>query len=147
MAQEVTVLLVEDNEVDVEAVRRGFRKQRIANQIRVARDGMEALELLRSKDPPFPRPFLILLDINMPRMNGIELLRALRADETLHSSVVFVLTTSDAEQDMVDAYDLNVAGYMLKGDVGEGFVKLTTMLDHYWRVVLLPPGELRSDDV
>jgi len=136
----VTILLVEDNDVDVEAIQRGFRKQRIANTIRVAPDGVAALELLRDPTTPFPRPFIVLLDINMPRMNGIELLQELRRDPELRDSVVFVLTTSNADEDKVEAYRLNVAGYVLKSEVGEGFIDLVTLLDHYWRVVELPAG-------
>jgi len=136
----VTILLVEDNDVDVEAIQRGFRKQRIANTIRVAPDGVAALELLRDPTTPFPRPFIVLLDINMPRMNGIELLQELRRDPELRDTVVFVLTTSNADEDKVEAYRLNVAGYVLKSEVGEGFIDLVTLLDHYWRVVELPAG-------
>ena len=137
----VHVLLVEDNEVDVEGVRRAFRRERIANPIHVATDGLEALHLLRGAHghEPLTRPFLILLDLNLPRMNGIEFLRAVRADEQLHSAIVFVLTTSKSEEDIVASYDLNVAGYIVKEDVGRGFVRLIQMLDHYWRVVEFPP--------
>lgn len=135
----VHVLLVEDNEVDREAVERALREQRIGNPIHVARDGIEALELLRAADPPFPRPYLILLDLNMPRMDGIEFLKEIRDDASLHDSIVFVLTTSNLDEDKVAAYDSNVAGYMVKEDAGNGFLKLIGMLDHYWRVVEFPP--------
>lgn len=136
MRKTVNVLLVEDNEVDVEAVRRGFQRQRIANPIVVAQDGVVGLAMLRGGE--VKRPYIILLDINMPRMNGIEFLRELRNDESLNDSVVFVLTTSDADEDKFAAYGLNVAGYILKSEVGEEFVNLTSMLDNYWRVVELP---------
>lgn len=139
--QTVTLLLVEDNDVDIEAVRRGLSSHRIANPLRVARDGVEALELLRSVDDPFPSPFLVLLDLNMPRMNGIEFLAEIRRDPRLRGTVVFVLTTSNAEEDKVEAYDLNVAGYILKSEVGDGFVKLVAMLDRYWRIVEMPPSK------
>ena len=132
---------MEDNLVDVEGIQRAFAEQRIANPIHVARDGVEALELLRSEAKPFPRPYLILLDLNMPRMNGLEFLRTIRSDEQLKSSIVFVLTTSRADEDMVASYELNVAGYVVKSDVGQGFVNLISMLDHYWRVVELPVVE------
>ncbi len=137
----ITVLLVEDNDVDVEAIRRAFKKQRIANPIVVAEDGVAALELLRRapEDRGISRPFLILLDLNMPRMNGLEFLEELRADADLRDSIVFVLTTSKSEQDKVDSYHLNIAGYMVKGQVGEGFLNLVSMLGHYWRVVAFPP--------
>ena len=84
------------------------------------------------------RPSLILLDLNMPRMNGIETLEELRKDRSLSSSVVFVLTTSADDKDMVAAYSKNVAGYIIKKQVRDGFMQVMEMLDHYWRVVELP---------
>jgi DNA-binding NarL/FixJ family response regulator len=90
-------------------------------------------------EPKLPRPHLVLLDINMPRMNGIEFLQALREDADLHDTVVFVLTTSKSDEDKVAAYQANPAGYVLKSDVGAGFVGLVTLLDHYWRIVEFPP--------
>lgn len=139
--REVNVLLVEDNAVDREAVQRAFRRNRIANPVYEANDGVQALEMLRGNGAdPVPRPYLVLLDLNLPRMNGLELLEALRADERLHDTVVFVLTTSAAEEDRVASYAHNVAGYIVKSDVGAGFIRLVTMLDHYWRIVELPDG-------
>jgi CheY-like chemotaxis protein len=135
----VNVLLVEDNEVDQEGVRRAFERHRIANPVRVASDGVEALRILRGDGVDrLARPYLILLDINLPRMNGLELLRALRADPELRDSIVFVLTTSQRDEDRLASYDLNVAGYMVKSDVGAGFLGMVQMLDHYWRVVEFP---------
>ena len=141
----VTVLLVEDNEVDIEAVRRAFRLHRIANPVRVASDGVEALEILRGEGdhPRLERPYVILLDLNMPRMNGIEFLTEVRADPALQDAVVFMLTTSKRDEDRLASYQLNVAGYIIKSHVGEDFVRLVMMLDHYWRVVELPVGEGR----
>ena len=136
----VNVLVIEDNDVDVEAIRRGFRKHKIANPIQVARDGVEALQMLRSPTG-VERPFLILLDLNMPRMNGIEFLRALREDPDLRDAIVFVLTTSKSEEDKIASYGFNVAGYMVKEDVGVGFLNLVEMLDHYWRVIEFPPDQ------
>ena len=140
-SETVQILLVEDDDVDVEGVKRAFTKQRIANPIHVARDGLEALAKLRGSDtePALARPYLILLDLNMPRMNGIEFLQQLRNDSKLHDSVVFVLTTSDTDRDKVAAYEQHIAGYLVKSKVGEDFVHLVNMLDHYWRYVELPP--------
>jgi len=136
----VNVLLVEDNPVDVEAVRRAFRKHRIANPITVAHDGLDALEILRgTHSEKLERPYLILLDLNMPRMNGIEFLQAIRDDTDLKDSVVFVLTTSRAQEDKLASYSLNAAGYIVKSDVGKGFQGLVNLLDCYWRIVELPP--------
>jgi CheY-like chemotaxis protein len=84
------------------------------------------------------RPYLILLDLNMPRMNGIEFLAELRSDPQLRSSIVFVLTTSNAEEDKVESYGYNVAGYIVKSEVGHRFVNLITMLGHFWRIVEFP---------
>ena len=130
----VTILLVEDDEVDVKALKWAFEKLKVANPLVVARDGVEALELLRE----LPRPYLIITDINMPRMNGIEFLRKVRQSDQFRDSIVFVLTTSNDEQDKIDAYDLNVAGYMLKTDMGTSFSRAISLIDNYWKVVEFP---------
>ncbi len=130
----VTILLVEDDEVDVKALKWAFDKLKVANPLVIARDGVEALEMLRD----LPRPYLIITDINMPRMNGIELLRKIRQSTELRDSIVFVLTTSNDEQDKIDAYDLNVAGYMLKTDMGTSFTRAIGLIDNYWKVVEFP---------
>ena len=135
--KQVTILLVDDDDVDVMGIERALKKLKIVNPVLRAHDGMEALELLR-KPGAVTRPFLILLDLNMPRMNGIETLEELRKDRSLSSSVVFVLTTSADDKDMVAAYSKNVAGYIIKKQVGDGFMQVMEMLDHYWRVVELP---------
>jgi CheY-like chemotaxis protein len=139
----VTILLVEDDEVDVKALRWAFEKLKIVNPLHVARDGVEALEVL----PQLPRPYLIITDINMPRMNGIELLRKIRESHDYHDSIVFVLTTSNDEQDKIDAYNLNVAGYMLKSDMGTSFTRAISLVENYWKVVEFPgsTGGRRSD--
>jgi len=133
----VTILLVEDDEVDVKALRWAFDKLKIANPLVVAGDGIEALEML----PNLPRPYLIITDINMPRMNGIELLRKIRESEEYRDSIVFALTTSNDEQDKIDAYELNVAGYMLKTDMGTSFQRAIALIDNYWKVVEFPGTE------
>jgi CheY-like chemotaxis protein len=130
----VTILLVEDDEVDVKALRWAFDKLKIANPIVVARDGVEAMEML----PTLPRPYLIIADINMPRMNGIEFLRKVRASDEYRDSIVFVLTTSNDEQDKFDAYHLNVAGYMLKSDMGTSFTRAIGLIENYWKIVEFP---------
>lgn len=133
----VTILLVEDDEIDVKALRWAFDKLKIANPLMVAGDGVEALEMLKD----LPRPYLIITDINMPRMNGIELLRNIRQSPEFHDSIVFVLTTSNDEQDKIDAYGLNVAGYMLKSDMGTSFQRAIALIDNYWKVVEFPGAD------
>lgn len=142
----VTILLVDDDEIDAEAIQRAFRKARIANPVEHVSDGIEALERLlgsNGKDA-LHRPYLILLDLNMPRMNGIEFLEEMRKSKDLLDNVVFVLTTSDDDQDKLQAYEKQVAGYIVKTKAGEDFVNLIGMLDHYWRVVELPPEKSQA---
>ncbi|AFT67158.1 response regulator [Cycloclasticus sp. P1] len=128
-SKDVTLLLVEDDDIDAMTIERGFLKQRIANPIVRAYDGIEALELLRSNK--VSRPLIILLDLQMPRMGGIEFLKQLRADEALSDLVVFVLTTSKSEEDMLSSYKQHIAGYFIKGDSGEKFLDIVNVLDSY----------------
>ncbi len=138
--QSVHVLLVEDDDVDAEAVVRAFRRQRIANPFTVVKNGLEALAVLRGDGTErLSRPFIILLDINLPKMNGLEFLDALRQDENLRQSIVFVLTTSDREEDMLAAYDKQIAGYLLKKRAGRDFIDVVSLLESYWRMVEFPP--------
>lgn len=134
------LLLIEDDDVDAMAVERGLRKAKIANQLIRAKDGIDAFELLRgSKNgSPILEPFIILLDLNMPRMDGFGFLDELRKDPAYHQTVVFVLTTSKEDQDRARAYDSHVAGYIVKSEAGKDFLDLITMIDHYWRIVKLP---------
>lgn len=135
----VNILLVEDDKIDAKAFLRAMKKLKITNPITVARDGVEAWELLKGYgETRFERPNLVILDINMPRMNGLELLRKIREDAELHNLVVFVLTTSNDDQDKFEAYDLNVAGYMLKSDLGSSFIGAVNLVEQYWRVVEFP---------
>lgn len=134
--KQATILLVEDDDVDAMGVKRAFKKLKIINPIVRAKDGVDALELLR--EGSVSKPYLILLDLNMPRMGGLELLAELRDDESLRDSVVFVLTTSKDDEDKVAAYKKNIAGYIVKEKLQHGFDELVKLLDHYWRLVELP---------
>ena len=136
----VTFLVVEDDEIDVKVIKRGFKTLKLANPIRTARDGIEALDILRGTNGyvKVVAPYLILLDINMPRMNGPEFLQAVRADEELKSSIIFVLTTSASDQDRINAYNHNIAGYILKSNVMDSFSSALEMLDCFWKVVEFP---------
>jgi len=133
----LNILLVEDDELDVMNVHRAFKKNNICNPLWVAGNGLEGLEVLRGGEMPKERR-LVLLDLNMPRMNGIEFLRELRADAELRYVPVVVLTTSDDERDRVEAYNLNVAGYILKPVTLSSFVEAMATLNKYWTLVELP---------
>lgn len=137
----IHLLLVEDDEVDVMNVRRAFKKNNITNPLYVANNGLEALLMLRGNgEAPVvpPQRRLILLDINMPKMNGIEFLRELRADTSLKAIPVIVLTTSNEDKDKVEAYHLNVAGYILKPVTFSSFVDAIATLNKYWTLSEIP---------
>lgn len=141
--QVANILLAEDDEVDVMAVRRAFRELRIGNPLFEARDGIEALDMLRGTGgrDKVPCPRIVLLDLNMPRMGGMEFLDVIRNDPDLHRTVVFVMTTSSDDEDRLRAYNHHVAGYVLKHRPGHSFLDAVSMLEHYWRVVELPERE------
>lgn len=132
----LNILLVEDDEVDVMTVQRAFKKGNITNPIYIAGNGIEALEMLRGtigKPSLIPSERrIILLDLNMPKMNGLEFLQELRADPTIRQIPVVVLTTSNEEKDRIQAYNLNVAGYILKPVTFSVFVELMITLNKYW---------------
>ena len=136
----INILLVEDDDVAAEAVVRSLRKHSVNAPITLAQDGLEALEILREEHPQqhIEKPYVVLLDLNMPRMNGFEFMQEVRADQELSESVIFVLTTSDNEQDRARAYAKNIAGYMVKSAVGPQFAKLASLLDSYRAAVKLP---------
>jgi CheY-like chemotaxis protein len=138
----MNILLVEDDEVDVMNVKRAFKKNNISNPLYVASNGLEALEMLRShngKPSKVPeRRRLILLDLNMPKMGGIEFLQVLRSDPELKGIPVVVLTTSNQDQDRVEAYKLNVAGYLLKPVTFSNFLETMATLNKYWMLCELP---------
>jgi CheY-like chemotaxis protein len=126
----VNILLVEDDEVDIMNVQRAFKKNNIKNPLHIAHDGVEALEMLRGGE--IAKPKIIILDINMPRMNGIEFLKNLRADEALKSISVFVMTTSNEDSDKFEALNLNAAGYILKPLSFDKFLSSVATLNSYW---------------
>ena len=114
---EVNILLVDDDDVDALAVERALREQKAFNPLLRAHDGLEALQILRTRK--LQRPFLILLDINMPRMNGIELLRHLNQNEALKRNIVYVLTTSPRDEDRMAAREHGAAEYFVKDNLAE----------------------------
>ncbi|MDH5230238.1 MAG: response regulator [Gammaproteobacteria bacterium] len=141
MSTKFHILLVEDDEVDAMNVKRAFKKLKVNNPLHHASNGIEALNMLRGgagHEKLVPTPRIILLDLNMPQMNGIEFLTELRKDKSLKSISVIVLTTSNEEQDKVAAYDLNVAGYVLKPVETEQFFKTICALNVYWEINEMP---------
>jgi CheY-like chemotaxis protein len=136
------LLHVEDDDLCIMGLVRAFKKAKIANPISFAHDGIDALQMLRGTTgrERFARPYVILLDLNMPRMGGVEFLKELRKDEDLKKSIVFVMTTSGAEEDKVKVYNLGVAGYILKSNPANAFLEATALLHVYWRVVEFPAG-------
>ena len=138
--KEVSIVLVEDDEVDAKSVERALTKLKIVNPYYHTRNGLEALELLTGNDhqKPLPKPYLVILDLNMPLMGGIEFLQALRKDPEIEDTIVFVLTTSSADEDRVAAYKEHIAGYIVKSDMVNGFTDVIELLDSYWRIVVFP---------
>lgn len=140
MEEAIHILLVEDDEVDVMNVKRAFKQCNIVNPLHVAGNGMEALQLLKGNGTPAmdPLPGIILLDINMPKMNGLEFLEALRDDETLRHISVFIMTTSNEQSDKMRAHELNVAGYIIKPVDYTKFIEAVQTLDAFWSLTELP---------
>lgn len=132
-SEKVNVLLIEDDDVAAEAVTRSLQKFGVNCNLEWAEDGREGLKILRGEHPDkrIGKPRIVLLDLNMPRMNGFEFLDELRSDEVLTSTVVFVLTTSDSDADRIGAYARHVAGYMIKSTVGPQFGQLCRFLTEY----------------
>ena len=133
------ILLVEDDRMDAMTVKRAMRELNVANPLVHAANGEQALEHLRNDD--YDKPCVILLDLNMPRMNGIEFLEAAKADEQLKKIPVVVLTTSGEKRDIIDSFNLNAAGYMVKPLDYEKFVETMRAIDIYWSVSKVPYGE------
>ncbi len=138
MRSDKPVLLVEDDQVDAMTVRRSLRDIHVTNRLDIVGDGEEALAFLR--DPQNDRPCIILLDLSMPRMNGIEFLRALKQEEDLKRIPVVMLTASNEERDKVESFRLGVAGYMVKPVDYQQFVEVVRTIDLYWTLSELPQG-------
>jgi len=138
----LNILLVEDDDGDAKAVERSFVKARIGNRITRAVDGAEALDMLKGANgkPRMAFPRILIADLNMPRMNGIQLVKAIRedADEEIRNSIVFILTTSNRDEDKSAVYDHNVAGYIVKETAGRDFLELVRLMESYGKLVELP---------
>jgi CheY-like chemotaxis protein len=139
----VTILLVEDDDIDATSVTRGLAGANITNPLVRARDGVEGLEMLLGTNgqEKLPPPFLLLVDIRLPRLDGLGLVRKIRGIPALQRTIVFMLTTSDSDRDRTAAYDENVAGYIVKSSGNDQFSKLAKMLDYYLMIVAPPPAE------
>jgi two-component system, chemotaxis family, response regulator Rcp1 len=139
---EIEILLVEDNPGDILLTKEALKEAKIHNRLSVAHDGVEAMAFLR-KEGEFanaPRPELILLDLNMPRKNGIEVLSEIKGDPSLHRIPVVILTTSDSDRDVLKAYDLNANCYVTKPVDLDQFIKVIHTIDEFWlSIVRLPP--------
>jgi len=143
-SQDLRILLVEDNPDDVELTLRAFEQAGMANPITVAQDGVRALELTLPPSGPGLAPDLVLLDLKLPRLNGLEVLRALRADPRTELIPVVVLTTSNEERDLIDSYKLGANSYVRKPvEFGE-FAAAIKQLGLYWLVVNNPPPGYRA---
>lgn len=135
-----TVLLVDDDDVALEGVVRSFRKHGVPCRAITAGDGQEALDILRGMHPwkALETPVIVLLDLNMPGMDGFQFLEAVRADPELKRTVIFVLSTSSRDQDRYRAYNEQVAGYMVKSAVGPQFCLLAEFMTKYTSTQKLP---------
>ena len=143
MGHPIVILLVEDNPGDVRLTREALKESKVHNQMDVVSDGIEALAFLR-RQAPFEsagRPDLILLDLNLPRMGGLEVLGEIKADDVLKSIPVVILTTSQAEQDIVHSYKLFANAYVTKPVDLEQFITVIKSIEDFWvEIVKLPPN-------
>ena len=138
MRNQKPVLLVEDDNVDAMTVKRAFKELKVLNPLVHTTNGEEALQYLR--DESNEKPCVTLLDLNMPKMNGIEFLKVVKADDVLKKIPVVVLTTSQEESDIVESFKLSVAGYIIKPVDYEKFVEAIRAIELYWTLSELPNG-------
>ncbi len=138
----VTILLVEDDDVDAATVERGLAAAKIVNPLVRVRDGIEALDVLlgRNGQHKLQPPYLLLVDIRLPRLDGLGLIREMRNNQALRRTIIFVLTTSASDRDRIAAYDEHVAGYIVKSNTNDQFLRLARMLEYYLLIVEQPPA-------
>ena len=148
ISQAIDIILVEDNPADIELTLRALRKNNITNQVVTLRDGEEALDYLFARGqyqgrPPQRSPRLILLDLKLPKVDGLEVLKAIKADETLKLIPVVVLTSSREEADLFHSYKLGVNSYIVKPVDFDQFIKVVQELDLYWLLInQIPENEI-----
>jgi CheY-like chemotaxis protein len=134
------ILLVDDNPMDVDLTLRAFKRRKLANPVVVARDGAEALAWIPRWEAGEPRPVVILLDINMPKVGGLEVLRQLKSHALLRTIPVVLLTTSAVSQDVETAYQHGANSYIVKPVDFDQFMDVAAQIEVYWAVVNVPPG-------
>ena len=137
----VEILLAEDNPGDVMLTKKALKRGKLANNLHVVTDGVEALDYLRQNGEyeDVPRPDLILLDLNMPRKDGQDVLKELKDDDELRTIPVVVLTSSESEEDIAKSYELNANAYLTKPVDFDGFIEIVNRLENFWfKVVKLP---------
>jgi len=140
-SEPVEILLVEDNPNDLELAMHAFARHNLANTVEIARDGQEALDYLLGSDgrAPAPLPKLILLDLKLPKVDGLEVLRRLRAEDRLRLVPIVALTTSRQERDVIESYSLGVNSYIVKPIDFDKFVDTVQTLGFYWLLLNEPP--------
>lgn len=150
MRKEISILLVEDDADDIRLVERAFSKGRITNRLYCVRDGEEAMEFLQhtgryTNHADAPRPGFVLLDLNMPRMNGREVLAKIKEDESLHSIPVIILTTSDSQKDILESYDHGANTFITKPVEFSKFLDAIITLGKYWLSIAEVPDGSESE--
>lgn len=141
-ARPIEILLVEDNEGDIFLTRKAFEKAKIANHIHSATDGEMAIDMLNQtgKYKDIPRPDIVLLDINLPKKNGIQLLEEIKSDENLRRIPVVMVTSSKTEEEVIKTYDLHASAYIIKPIDANKFQEVVAAVENFWfKIVVLPP--------
>lgn len=139
LSRDKPILLVEDNPMDVDLTLRAFQRRKVSNPVLVARDGEEALEWIPRWEAGEPTPVVVLLDLKLPRVDGLDVLRAIKGHATLRAIPVVVLTTSAEHADVQAAYQIGANSYIVKPVEFEKFMDVTEQLDVYWTLVNHPP--------
>jgi CheY-like chemotaxis protein len=126
------ILLIEDNPIDLDLTRRAFSRRNLVNPIEVARDGEEALEMINTWEAGRPLPLIILLDLKLPRVDGLDVLRQIKSHPKFHSIPVIILTTSGEDRDVHDAYEIGANSYIVKPVDFDKFVEVASQIEIYW---------------
>jgi chemotaxis family two-component system response regulator Rcp1 len=147
MANFINILLVEDNPADARLIKEVFKDTKIKNELYVVKDGVDAMALLNQENEyaNIPRPDVILLDLNLPRKDGREVLKELKEDDTLKSVPIVVLTTSSAEEDIIRTYNNHANCYITKPVDFDQFLKVINAIEDFWLTVVSLPSNLNED--